>query len=198
MTSPTASPSPSGASALIPGALRPDVEHSDRPTLKTRYVEADALALRQAWGIYLVCGVIPPLVMIAMIFFLLLTGQNVLGPAVRQESTTWGWAWFIGGMIWIGATLPAAFYVRRGFWAAYYAGGTVRPSNYLKGNLVIWLPLVVGGIVGFVGFALTLFAGSIFTSMMAFVIFLAMYPNGHAMTRAVGDHDDPGVYEEPK
>jgi hypothetical protein len=174
------------------------VEHSDRPTLKTRYVEADALALRQAWGIYLLCGLIPPLALIGTIFYLLLSGQSSLGPATPDESTRWGWAWFVGGMVWISATLPLGFYLRRGYWARFYAGGTVRPRNYLKGNVVVWLPLVVAGIFGFVGFALTLFAGSIFTSLMAFIIFLSMFPNGHAMTRAVGDHDDPGVYEEPK
>lgn len=166
--------------------------------LKTRYLEADALALRQAWGIYLVLGLIPPLVMIGMIFFLIFTGQSFFGPRMSGESTDAGWIWFIAGMVWISLALPLAFYLRRNFWASYYAGGTVRPSNYLKGNMAVWTPLVIAGVLGFIGFAATLFAGSIFTSLLAFVVFLSMYPNGHAMTRQVGDHDDPGVYEEPK
>lgn len=197
-TASTATAAATAPATFASGATRPDVEHFERPLLKTRYVEADALALRQAWGIYLLCAVLPPLVMIGTIFYIIFAGDGLFGPSVAEERTNAGWAWFIGGMIWIGLSLPLAFYIRRGFWARFYAGGVVGPRNYLKGNLVIWAPLVIGGIIGFIGFAATLFAASIFTSVMAFIIFLAMFPNGHAMTRAVGDHDDPGVYEEPR
>ena len=166
--------------------------------IKTRYLEADAMALRQSWGIYLVLAVIPPLAMIGMIFYLIFDRDPFFGPRVVEESTATGWIWFVLGMLWISVTLPAGFYVRRHYWARFYEGGTVRARNYIKGNVAIWLPLVVAGVLGFIGFAATRFAGSLFTSVTAFVIFLAMYPTGHAMTRPVGDHDDPGVYEEPK
>ena len=190
---------PSHASPLKPGANLPDVDHSDRP-MNTIYIKESALALRQAWGIYFVFAAVPPLVMIATIFFLILwgPGSGVFGPRVIAESPGWGWTWLLVGMFWLSITVPLTFWVRRGFWREYYSGGTVRAADYLKGNVAIWMPLVIAGVMGFVGFAATRYVASLFTSVMAFIIFLTLFPNGHAMTRAVGDHDDPGVYEEPR
>ena len=184
---------------LPPGQTHPDVDHSDRPMTK-RYLKESALALRQAWAIYFVMAAIPPLAMIGMIFFLILwgPGSGVFGPRVIEESTSWGWTWLLIGMFWLSITVPLTFWLRRGYWKAYYTGGTVRGGDYLKGNLAIWLPLVVAGVMGFVGFAATRYVASLFTSVTAFIVFLTLFPNGHAMTRAVGDHDDPAVYEEPR
>lgn len=162
-------------------------------------LEEDALALRKAWGYYLLLGVIPPLAMILMIFYLIFTsGTLALGPRVMVGNLTAGWIWFIGGMLWIGVTVPVSFYLRRRYWDEYYRGGVVSPSNYIKGNMAIWLPLVVAGVAGFIGFGATRYVANLFTSLLAFMIFLTMFPNGHAMTRPIGDHDDPGVYEEPR
>ena len=180
-----------------PGALRPDVEHSDK-IMPACNLEADALALRKAWGLYFLLALLPPLAMIGAIFYLLFTSASLMGPQVVEANSTLGWAWFLGGMIFIGLSLPASFFARRKLWAAYYEGGVVDAGNYVKGNLVVWAPLVVAGVLGFVGFALTFYVASLFTSVLAFVIFLALTPNGHAMTRPVGDEEDSGVYEEPK
>ena len=190
---------PSQAADRPAGQKRPDVEHSDRP-MQTTYLKESAIALRTAWAIYFVMAALPPLTMIAAIFFLILwgPGSGVFGPSMIRESTGWGWAWLLAGMIWLSATVPLTFWLRRGYWRAYYDGGTVRGANYVKGNVAIWLPLVIAGVMGFVGFAATRYVASLFTSVMAFIVFLTLFPNGHAMTRAVGDHDDPGVYEEPR
>ena len=194
-SSPTASPSASG---LPPGALRPDLEHSHRPLPPEEHMEASALALRKAWGIYFALAVIPPLAMIMSIFYLIFAPSR--GPDVQVVglANNAGWGWFLVGMGWIAVWVPISFYLRARYWEAYGRGELVQPSDYLKGNLAIWLPLVIAGVIGFIGFASTRYVASLFTSVMAFMIFQTMFPNGHAMTRPVGDHDDPGVYEDPK
>ena len=196
---PTTAPVDPDATNLPPGASHPDVEHSDRP-MQTTYLKESALALRKAWGAYLLMGFVPPLAMIGCVFYLIIgaPGAGVFGPSVVFESRTAGWWWLVGGMIFLSVTVPISFFVRRVYWVNYYRGEVVGPANYLKGNFAIWLPLVAAGVLGFVGLALTHYVASLFTSVMAFMIFLTMFPNGHAMTRPVGDHDDPAVYEEPK
>lgn len=183
---------------LRPGALRPDLEHREAPDADEGHLQASSLALRKAWGAYFVLAALPPLAMIGAIFFLILTPSR--GPDVRavEAADRAGWYWFLAGMVWISIWVPVSFYIRRRYWHAYYEGGLVEPRDYLKGDLAIWLPLVVAGVIGFIGFASTQYVANLFTSITAFLVFLTMFPNGHAMTRPVGDHDDPGVYEEPK
>lgn len=182
---------------LQPDATRPDVEHTPRRKI---YLPLDeiGLAIRKAWLAYIVLALIPPSAMIAAIFFLIFTGNDRIIQSPTDLDGTAGMIWTIAGLTWVGLSLPLAFFIRRGLWAAYYEGGVVKPDNYLKGWLVIWLPLVFGGVLGFIGLAATREVASLFTSMLAFIVFLAMVPNGHALTRPVGDHDDPGVYEEPR
>lgn len=179
-----------------PGALRPDVEHSDKIVVAP-LLDESALALRKAWGLYLVMALLPPLTMILSIFYLLATPQPWFRPIVSTAGNTAGWVCFVAGMVWIGLSVPVAFLVRGRYWRAYDEGKLVGPGNYIKGNLAVWLPLVIAGIAGFVGFAMTRYVANLLTSVTAFVIFLAMHPSGHVMTRPVGDQDDPGVYEEP-
>jgi hypothetical protein len=164
------------------------------------YSELDdkALALRKAWGLYLILGHLPPLVMILTIFYLIFTPLNWYDTPVAPIQNTAGWVSFVLGMTWIAVTVPISFYMRRRYWDAFYQGSLVEPGDYLKGNLSIWIPLVLAGIGGFIAFAATRYVANLFTSVSAFVIFLTMFPNGHAMTRPVGDHDDSGVYEEPR
>ena len=118
-------------------------------------------------------------------------------PLISTEANVGGWVSFLAGMIWLSLTVPVGFVLRSRYWSAYYEGGLVKPADYHAGNLAVWGPLVIAGIGGFIGFAATHYVANLFTSVAAFVIFLALHPTGHAMTRPVGDHDDPGVYEEP-
>ncbi len=182
---------------LQPGADRPDASPATRP-METVALDEAGLALRLAWLTYIGLALIPPAAMIASIFVLLFTGNDLVSTSTRGSDNFWGMTWLVLGMTFIGIALPAAFYVRRMLWIEFYNGSVVKPSNYLKGWLVIWLPLVFAGVLGFVALALTKDFGTVFISMMAFIVFLAMAPNGHAMTRPVGDDDDPGTYEEPK
>ena len=183
---------------LRPGAIRPDVEHDDNPAmLSYSQLDAPAMALRKAWGAYLLLGVLPPLFMILSIFYLIFSPLSWYDQRILPIQNSGGWWSFVAGMVWISLSVPVAFYIRRHYWDAYYKGGLVEPGNYIKGNLAIWIPLVIAGIAGFVAFALTRYVANLFTSLTAFMVFLTMFPNGHAMTRPVGDHDDSGVYEEP-
>ncbi len=184
------------APTLQPGAERPDVEHSTRPFVAISLDEA-GLALRKAWLAYIVLALIPPAAMIASIFWLIFTYDR----PVNADFGMYGgaeMAWLLVGMTWIGIVTPLGFVLRRKIWHEFYEGGVAKADNYLKGWLIIWIPLTIGGVLGFVGLAVTTGVSNVFTSMLAFVIFLSMAPNGHALTRPVGDHDDPGVYEEPK
>lgn len=183
--------------SLQPGAEHPDVEHAPRRPIYLP-LGAIGLAIRKAWLTYILLGLVPPAVMIGTIFWLIFTGNDRILQNYAGLEGSWGMVWLVGGMAWIGVTVPLAFFIRRGLWKGYYEGGVVRPENYLKGWFVIWLPLVIGGVIGFVGLALTREVASLFTSMLSFIVFLSMYPNGHALTRPIGDHDDPAVYEEPK
>ena len=179
-----------------PGALHPDVEHSERVVLAP-HLDESSLALRKAWAIYLVLALLPPMAMIMSIFWLLLEPHLWYQPLISKQANTAGWLSFLSGMIWLSLSVPVGFVLRSRYWSAYYEGELVEPAEYHKGNLAVWIPLVIAGIAGFAGFAATHYVANLFTSLTAFIIFLALCPTGHAMTRPVGDHDDPGVYEEP-
>ena len=183
--------------ATAPGAQNPDVSRDQRTRLPTIPLDEAGVALRTAWASYLGLALVPPAAMIGSIFFLLFTGNDrtLHGAEYRDFA---GMAWLVAGMIYIGVALPLAFYVRRLKWTAFYEGGVVAPKDYLAGWMAVWVPLVIGGVLGFVGLALSGEFANVFTSMLSFVVFLSMTPNGHALTRPVGDVDDPGTYEEPK
>ena len=183
--------------ATAPGADRPDVSRSASPRIAIPLDEA-GLALRGAWASYLVLALVPPAAMIGSIFFLLFTGNDRTFTDDPQGFDFFGMAWLVAGMIYIGIALPVSYYVRRLCWIDFYKGGVVDPKDYLKGWLAVWIPLVIGGVLGFVGLALTAEFATVFISMLSFVVFLSTTPNGHALTRPVGDVDDPGTYEEPK
>ena len=184
---------------MQPGAERPDVDHDERSNLLPHIgVDAVAFELRKAWATYFALALLPPGAMITAIFFLIFRGGDAVLNNDGLMDGFWGMTWLIVGMIWIGAALPAGFFARRVLWHRFYEGGVVEPRRFLPGCLVVWAPLVLAGVMGFVGFALTREAGVLLVSMLAFIVFLAMFPNGHSMTRPVGAVDDPGVYEEPK
>jgi hypothetical protein len=180
---------------LQPGAERPDVERTEKRLPHLAIGEA-ALALRKAWAVYLLMAGMPPAAMIGAIFFLIFFGDAVgTGGGLRASIGLW---WLVAGMIFIGVTVPLGFYLRDKAWSEFRHGGVVRPDRYLRGWMPIWGPLVIAGVMGFVGLAVTGEVATVFVSLLALVVFLSMSPNGHGLTRPVGDHDDPGVYEEPK
>lgn len=185
---------PSGT--FRPGALRPDVEHSER-VINSPEWDDTALALRKAWGLYLFLAILPPLMMILSIFYLIFNPADWFDPRVGTAQNLAGWWSFLGGMIWISISVPVGFLIRGRYWSAYDRGELVQPRDFHMGNLAVWVPLVLAGMVGFIAFAATEYVANLFTSVTAFIIFLAMHPTGHVMTRPIGDHDDPGVYEEP-
>jgi hypothetical protein len=186
----------SEAVQIRPGALHPDVEHSER-VVGGGHLNESALALRKAWAIYLILALLPPLAMIMTIFWLLLEPHAWYQPLISKQSNVVGWISFLAGMVWLGLSVPVGFILRGRFWSDYYEGKLVSAPDYLKGNLAVWIPLVIAGVTGFAGLAGTHYVANLLTSLTAFVVFLALHPTGHAMTRPVGDHDDPGVYEEP-
>ncbi len=184
--------------STAPDAANPDVSRPNKRPIVIPLDEA-GLALRMAWVTYIGLALIPPAAMIASIFFLIFTGNDRVIQNTAGAGSTWpGIIFLIGGLTFVGVALPLAFYARRKLWINYYEGGVVPPGNYLRGWMAVWIPLVIGGVLGFIGLALTREVGNLFTSLLAFMVFLSMTPNGHALVRPVGDQDDPGTYEEPK
>ena len=177
-----------------PAAERPDAMHDGTTARRVNFLPIDELGLasRKAWLTYIGLALVPPGAMIFSIFYLLFQG----GATVRSFG---GIGWLMVGMFWLGIAVPGSFFVRRRIWNRWYTGeGVVRPDEYMKGNLVVWGPMVVGGVMGFIGTALTAGPASLFTSITALILFLTQAPDASALTKPVGDHDDPAVYQEPK
>ena len=168
--------------------------HDSATSTRVNFLPVDeiGLAIRKNWALYLAFALVPPAAMILCIFALIWNGGT-------RFSSFGGIGWLIAGMTWISVAVPIAFYVRRRLWINWYEGhGVVSPENYFKGNLVVWTPMIIAGVMGFMGTAITAGPASLFTSITALVLFLSQNPDASALTKPVGDHDDPGVYQEPK
>ena len=184
---------PSSATLQNNAAL-PDVMHDPKNDQRVRFLPIDeiGLAIRKNWLLYLAFALVPPATMILCIFFLIWNGA-------AMEQSFGGVGWLVVGMTWISIAVPLAFFIRRKLWIDWYRGdGVVSPENYFKGNLIVWTPMVIGGMMGFIGTAMTAGPASLFTSITALVLFLSQNPDASALTKPVGDHDDPAVYQEPK
>ena len=180
-------------STLQPDATRPDAMHEETSGNPSIYLPVSeiGMAMRKTWLIFIGLALVPPAAMIASIFFLIWDGGNMM-------RSFGGVGWLVVGMVWISVTVPLAFYIRRQLWIDWFKGdGVVSPENYVKGNVIVWAPMVIGGVMGFVGMALTAGPASLFTSITALVLFISQAPDGSALTKPVGDHDDPAVFEHP-
>src|SRR5688500_14153754 len=102
---------------LRAGALRPDVEHADSPNmLSFTQLAARATVLLQAWSVYRVQAVLPPLFTIISIFYLIDSPVGWYAPQVLPlQNVGGGWS-FVAGMVCIALSGPVAFYVRRHYW----------------------------------------------------------------------------------
>jgi hypothetical protein len=146
-------------------------------------------ALRNAWLIYLVLGQVPALLAIVGIWVGLLAGS----------SDEWlSNLFMLLGFAWLTVAIPAGLLYMRLKFNNYYKGRSVSPRNYLLGLLPLWVAMVLGGAIGMFGWIVSRTPlPAVMPSVIAFVVFLVFHPTGHAMTRPVGDSDDPAVYEEP-
>ena len=107
--------------------------------------------------------------------------------------------WFLTCMAFLAVAVPAAFFWRSREFKSYWDGQPVTPSHYLKGMLIVWLTLEVGGLMALAGCLMTgSLLPNLLPAMVAFILFTPFWPSGRAMTHPVGNDDDFEVYEEPR
>jgi hypothetical protein len=108
--------------------------------------------------------------------------------------------WFLWTVAYMVVVVPASFFARSRFFRGYWTGNCVAPRNYFRGMLVTWLALEVGGLLSIAGCLMTRsFAPCILPALVAFMMFVALWPAGRAMVcHDRGESDDPEKYEEPR
>lgn len=148
-------------------------------------------ALRRAWWLWLGLMSVPFLVFLYVAWSL----QNGTKPRNMDLANPW----FIGTMAYMIVALPAAFFWRSNIFKAYWRGKPVAPHDYLSGVLTVWVALVIGGVLALLGcYFSRAFMPCMIPAVVAFLLFVPMWPSGRAMYDPVGDQEDTETYEEPR
>jgi hypothetical protein len=149
-------------------------------------------ALRIAWLSWLSLAAIPFLLFIVVVLTLTANGSRPGNRALAER-------WFLFSMLYLALAVPCSFFLRSYVFKAYWAGEVVSPKNYLTGMLTIWMTIVAGGILALIGCWLSdSLLPNLLPALVAFMLFIPFWPSGRAMTRRVGNDDDPEHYEEPR
>jgi hypothetical protein len=149
-------------------------------------------ALRIAWISWLVLLAIPALTFL-FVMWSMIGNEGIPGDLAAGER------WFLACMIYLALAVPAAFFWRSREFKCYWDGCVVSPKNYLKGMLIVWLTLEVGGLVALAGCMVTnSMTPNVLPALVAFILFTPFWPSGRAMTNPVGNDDDFEIYEEPR
>ena len=148
-------------------------------------------ALSLAWASWLVLLAIPALLFLAVMWTFI--GDDTPADKAIAER------WFLICMAYLAVAVPAAFFWRSREFKGYWEGKCVSPNRYLRGMLILWLTIEVGGLVSLVGcFVSGSLLPNLLPAMVAFMLFTPFWPSGRAMTNPVGNDDDFEVYEEPR
>lgn len=167
----------------------PQIAHEPVVTAENADREGVGRAMQIAWGIYLALGLLPAA------FSVLGIWVSLLAESSDPDLSLW---FMIAGSVWLSIAIPVALLIRRAAFSAYYDGGLVSPANFLRGSIPLWIAVVSGGLIGQVGWIVSRTpVVSSLVAVCALVVYLVFHPTGHAMTRPVGGHDDPALYEEP-
>lgn len=150
-----------------------------------------ATALRYAWISWLTFLIVP--------FFLFLYVIVTLNDETTGRQLGNAQTWFVASMAYLAIVVPLAIFWRSSLFRPYWQGETVTPKNYLKGMMVVWLSLEIGGLISLAGCLLNhSLLPNLLPALVAFMLFTPLWPSGRAMTRHVGNQDDPALYEEPR
>lgn len=170
-------------SAVSPSVLLETREHH---ALNERHT------LLVAWIVWFVMLTIPFVVFLAVLFRQLY-GES----AVASEATIN--RWFVGSMIFCGLVVPGAFFLQGRAFRAYWHGQCVAPRAYLRGMISIWASLELSGLIALIGcWATGTMIPTMLPAILAFMLFVPLWPNGHAMTRPLVSEQDGADYEEPR
>lgn len=157
----------------------------------------DKLATRSGtygltWAIWIAYLITPFFVLLGSVLFLM-AQQSVVHKGMGET-------WFITMMIWIGAGIPMAFYIRsKLYFRSYWEGKPVSPRQYLRGMLLVWTVIELAGILSLVGCIVSgELIPNLIPALLAFVVFITQWPNASAMTEVTGNKDDPSVFQHPR
>jgi hypothetical protein len=149
------------------------------------------VALRYAWYFWAVFMTLPFLLFLYVIFNL-----NHYETAQRLALAQ---VWFIASMAYLLVVVPLASFWRSRLFKPYWSGETVAPRKYLLGMVILWLSFEVGGFISLIGCLVShSLLPNLLPAMVAFGLFMPLWPSGRSMTHHVGNQDDPETYEEPR
>lgn len=150
-----------------------------------------ATALRYAWCSWLTFLLLP--------FFLFLYVVVNLTDETSTRHLASAQVWFVISMAYMATVVPGAIFWRSRLFKPYWQGHTVSPRDYLRGMFLVWLSLEVGGLLSLTGSLVNhSLLPNLLPALVAFMLFTPLWPSGRAMTRRIGNHDDPETYEEPR
>ena len=185
--------------ASVPGALGYSVEQRSHTMATVAAVPCEGRsqltcgqALSLAWASWFILLAIPALLFLAVMWTFIgdETHADQAGSPNAGSSSAWRTC---------AVAVPAAFFWRSREFKAYWEGNCVSPNRYLRGMLILWLTIEIGGVMALVGcFVTGSLLPNLLPAMVAFMLFTPFWPSGRAMTHPVGNDDDFEVYEEPR
>ena len=151
-----------------------------------------AMTLRRAWVIWFALLGSPFILFLVTVWRLMDEEASIARPALAG-------VWFLATMIYLALVIPTAFFWRSRIFKAYWSGRVVAPCDYLKGMITVWFALEIGSFIGLLGCLITgKVLPCLLPALVAFIIYIPLWPSGRAMTRPVGNEDDPELYEDPR
>lgn len=153
---------------------------------------SEARALRIAWLSWLIMLIVPFVLFMIVVWYLTWISKSPPAATLSQ-------VWFLAASLYLILAVPGALFWRGHVFRAYWDGVAVAPRNYVNGMLTVWVALEIGGIFSLVGCMVTQsLLPCLLPALAAFMFYVPLWPNGHAMTRPVGNTDDHAIYEEPR
>jgi len=132
----------------------------------------------------------------ALLLHLAVLADSDPTPPANQHAAT---LWFVLTLSYIALSVPVAFFWRGHLFKGYWSGQRVPPREYLIGMISIWLALSIGGLASVAGcIATRSMVPNMLPAVLAFVVYISLWPNGHSMSRPLHDEHDPLDYEDPR
>jgi hypothetical protein len=149
-------------------------------------------ALVLAWRWWLVLLVLPFIIFLGVIW-------NLMDQEAGTGNAPLAQGWFLAAMAFLAVAGPGAFFWRSHVFKAYWSGERVLPRDYLSGMLAVWWTLEIAGIFSLSGCLLSRqLLPNLLPAVVAFMLYVPLWPSGRAMVDRIGGTDDPGTYAEPR
>jgi hypothetical protein len=151
------------------------------------------MALRIAWWCWLSMLALP------FIAFIVTIWAVNAAEGADESASTFSRVWFYASMGYMLVAVPISFFWRSHVFRDYWAGHCVSPSSYLRGMIPMWIIIEIGGLLSLVGCILSgALLPNLLPALVAFMLFVPLWPSGRAMLFAHGATDDPELYSEPR